>query len=90
MKCEEKIPGGKMVCLELWQSGGRVSRARITGDFFLHPEDAISRIERDLVGIPLSAGEGEIAFRIRESLGDALLIGATPEDLSRMFRKAVG
>lgn len=89
MRCEEKISGGKLVCIELWAEGGRVSRAQITGDFFLHPEERISELEGSLKGLPLSASEGEVAARLRGALGGAVLIGVSPEDLARMFVKAV-
>lgn len=90
MKCEEKVPNGKLVCLELWAEGGRITRASITGDFFLHPEERIGELEASLAGLPLSATGEEAAGRIRKALGDGTLIGLTPEDLGRMFRKAVG
>ncbi len=89
MRCEEKVPGGKLVCLELWQEGGRITRALISGDFFLHPEERISDLESSLAGLPLSASEGEIASRLKAALGGALLIGFSPEDIARMFRRAV-
>jgi lipoate---protein ligase len=89
MKCQEKISGGKLACLELWEEGGRVSRAKLTGDFFLYPEERISEIERSLVGLPLDATQSEIALRVVEGIGDGTLIGLSPEDIGRMFRKAV-
>ena len=90
MRSQEKIPGGKLVAIEVWASGGAVSRAKITGDFFLHPEEAIERAEDSLVGIPLPAQETEVAGRLRAALGDAQLLGASPEDFARLFMKAVG
>jgi len=90
VRCEEKITNGKLVAVEVWSSGGTVSRARITGDFFLHPEEAIDAVERSLEGLPLSAGEAEITARIRAALGGSELIGASADDFARIFRKAVG
>jgi lipoate-protein ligase A len=90
MKCEEKISGGKLVCLELWAEGGEVSRAKITGDFFLHPEERIEALEASLRGLRLTAPEAEISSRLQAALGGAVLIGVSPADLARMFRKAVG
>ncbi len=90
MRCEEKIPGGKLVCVEVQAVGGRVSQVRITGDFFLHPEEAIDALENALVNAPLSIPEAEAAERLSAALGGALLIGATCGDLARIFKKAVG
>ncbi len=90
MRCEEKVAGGKLVCIELFGDEGRVARARITGDFFLHPEERITGLEESLVGLPLDAPEGVVAARLRSALGGAQMIGVAPEDLARMFRRAVG
>ena len=89
MRCEEKIPDGKMIAIEVWASGSVVSRAKITGDFFLHPEEMIARLEGALVGIPLSAAEAEVADRIRAALGGSELIGASADDFARIFVRAV-
>jgi lipoate-protein ligase A len=89
MKCEEKIPGGKLVAIEVWAEAGLVTKAKITGDFFLHPEDAIDGLERSLAGLPLSCGEAEAESRLRACLGGSELIGATAGDLARIFVKAV-
>jgi len=89
VRCEEKIPGGKLIAIEVWSSGNVVARAKITGDFFLHPEEKIAEAELSLAGIPLSAGEGEVAARIRAALGDSELIGASAEDFARIFVRAV-
>ncbi|MEW6035515.1 MAG: biotin--protein ligase [Candidatus Micrarchaeota archaeon] len=90
MRCEEKVPGGKLVCIEVRAEGGKVAQIRITGDFFLHPEEAIDALEKALVSAPLSIPEAEAAERLSAALGGALLIGATCGDLARIFRKAVG
>lgn len=90
MRCEEKIAGGKLIAMELRTSGGVVARAKITGDFFLHPEEAIILVERSLEGLPLSAGEAEVARRIRLALEGSRLIGATADDFARLFRRAAG
>ncbi|MFH0884094.1 MAG: lipoate protein ligase C-terminal domain-containing protein [Candidatus Micrarchaeota archaeon] len=89
MRCEEKVPGGKLVCVEVWAEGSKVKKVKITGDFFLHPEDAIDPLERALAGSPLSIDEAEVAARFAKALGDAQLIGASCDDLARIFAKAV-
>lgn len=92
MRCQEKIPAGKLVCVEVWTERGQggliVGRVEITGDFFLHPEDAVADVERSLAGLPLPCDEADVRARICAALGNATLIGASPEDLARMFMKA--
>ncbi len=91
MECEEKVPGGKLIRVEVFENGGRISRLRITGDFFLHPEEAIDSLEGALAGSPLSIASDEtlVERRFARALGDAALIGASCKDLARIFRKAV-
>lgn len=89
MRCEEKIAGGKLIAIEVWTDHGVVTRAKITGDFFLHPEETINRVERSLEGISLSAGEAEVAGRLGLALSGSQLIGATADDFARIFRRAV-
>ena len=89
MRWEEKISGGKLVCVEVSADGETVAKVRISGDFFLHPEEKIAEIERSFEGIPLSSGEAEILARLEAALGAAELVGVSAGDLARMFRKAV-
>lgn len=89
MRCEEKVPNGKLVCLSVEAEDGHVKKVIITGDFFLHPEETIESIERSLEGVPLDMDEAEVASRIGASLEGAQLIGATAEDLARIFKRAV-
>jgi lipoate-protein ligase A len=89
MRAEEKIAGGKLVCVEVRADGRNVGLVRITGDFFLHPEERIEALEQALVGAPLSLDEGRAAKLLGEALGDGMLIGATAADLARLFRRAV-
>jgi len=89
MRCEEKVPNGKLVCFSVEAEDGRVTEVKITGDFFLHPEETIEKIESSLEGVPLDMDEAEVASLIGASLDGAQLIGATAEDLARVFKKAV-
>ncbi len=78
-----KVPGGKLVKVELAVSGQSIAHVRITGDFFLHPEDTILDIERDLQGVPLD--HGAIRSQVERTLEKkgAQFIGATPDALAR-------
>ena len=99
MRSQEKIPGGKLLCVEVWPetSGpgdpghGKVGRVRISGDFFLHPEEAIEGMESSLIGLRLDSNESDIEAAIGASLArsNAVLIGAFSSDVARLFVKAV-
>ncbi len=83
-----KIPGGKLVKVKLEISSGEISEVKILGDFFLHPEETLLRIEESLIG---STGdetsiEDVIAHALTES--DATLIGATAADIAKTIMMA--
>jgi hypothetical protein len=52
---EFKAPKG-VIKVELEQAEGKVARIKISGDFFLYPEEALERLEAALVGKPLEHG----------------------------------
>ncbi len=45
-----KAPGEKLLRVRLDINGGTVSAARISGDFFIHPEEAVAMLEDALKG----------------------------------------
>ncbi len=59
--------------------------ARITGDFFAYPEDAVWRLEEGLRGAPL----GEVRMRVLSLLRGVRLVGSTPEDFAEALEEAV-
>ncbi len=91
MQWQEKIAGGKLVAIEVEAKDGKITFVRISGDFFLHPEGAIRPLENAAIGLPLGIGEDALSKIFADELraSGAELIGATPADLARIFRKAV-
>ena len=63
-----KVEGGKMVRLRLVHDGGRIVAARLTGDFMVHPEEALDEMERCLLGIDVRIDDA----RLTQVLGDAV------------------
>ncbi|MCD6593167.1 biotin--protein ligase [Candidatus Bathyarchaeota archaeon] len=79
-----KVKGGKMIKIQLTLENKKIIKdLRITGDFFLHPEETIEDIEKALRGCSLS--KEELVRIIKETLTSkrAVLLGASPEDLAR-------
>ena len=87
MKAEEKIPGGKLLYIDVDLSEGKISKIRITGDFFLHPEDTIAKIEKGLEGVE----PNHVASKVSEILAEngAQFIGVSQGDIERLVKKAV-
>jgi lipoate-protein ligase A len=83
-----KIPGGKLVKVKLQVSSGKIEEVTILGDFFLHPEDALQKIEESLVGTTVD--ETSIGNIIAQTLVDsgATLIGATASDIAKTIMMA--
>jgi len=83
-----KVEGGKMIKVQLAQKDEKIEKIRITGDFFLHPEDLIEEIEKMLIGSPLeqeSISNSVSAFIEKKG---ATLLGAAPEDFAKCIMMA--
>ena len=50
MRAGKKVPGGKLLRVEFYCNGAVITSAKITGDFFLHPEEGLSHLEDALLG----------------------------------------
>ena len=87
---EQKVPEGKLVGVRL-RYGKTIEKVLITGDFFVHPENAVYRIETALEGMPSNSKAGAIAERIAEVVKaeGAELIGVTPEAIADTILKAM-
>ena len=83
-----KVEGGKLIKVQLEEKDGKVEKVKITGDFFLHPEDLIEEIERGLVGKALE--EQSLASSIEALIKEkgATLLGASPRDIARCILMA--
>ena len=87
---EKKVPGGKLLKvhlnIEATQEVHMITSTKITGDFFLHPEDVIDEIENHLkqIIIPITSEKQHgLEIMIDQVLVDehAQLIGASAKDI---------
>jgi len=78
-----KVPGGKLLRVQLSTSDGRIDGVVITGDFFLHPEEALDALQEHLKGHVIK--EQPLAETIGLFLKDrdAFFIGASPADVAK-------
>ncbi len=83
-----KVPGGKLVKVKLQTSMGKIDAIKILGDFFLHPEETILKIEESLIGV--GTQERVIEKRIFQTLKefDATLVGVTARDIAKTIMMA--
>ncbi len=85
-----KVESGKLIKVQLREREGKIQEIRITGDFFLHPEELIEELEKALIGKPLK--ELDLAESIRSFIQkkEATLLGAAPEDFAKCILMAGG
>lgn len=91
MRGEYKVPGGKLVAVDVEESDGRITEAFVSGDFFLEPDEALEDINAALLGLPTDTKAEDIATAISQRLpAEAQLIGFTPEAVGIAVRRALG
>ena len=90
MHGEYKVPGGKLVVVDLEIEDDRIARFRLAGDFFLEPDTALDDINAAVNGLPVESDATAIARAVREALPDgAQLLGFSPEAVGTAVRRAL-
>ena len=90
MHGEYKVPGGKLVVVDLAVAAGHLDQVQVSGDFFLEPDSALDAINAALQGLPADANEALLAAAVHVALGpDARLFGITPEAVAITVRRAL-
>ena len=74
-----KVPGGKLIKVWLEASGNTLVDIRLTGDFFIHPEEWIASLEEAFRGASID----DVPDMVREKAGEenVQLIGIEPDDI---------
>ena len=91
MRGEYKVPGGKLVAVDVEEAGGRLASVSVSGDFFLEPDEALDDINAALTGLPVDAGVERLASAVTAALDDSVaLVGFTPEAIGIAVRRALG
>lgn len=90
MHGEFKVPGGKLVVVDLEVTDGRIADFQLSGDFFLEPDSALAAINAAVNGLPADFESAKIAFAIQQALPqDAILLGFSPESVATAIRRAL-
>jgi len=82
-RAEYKVSGGKLIKVQLAEKDNRIQKIKITGDFFLHPEELIDELEEALTQCLLNESGLTEHIRIFMEKREATLLGASPEDFAR-------
>ena len=90
MHGEYKTPGGKLIAVDFEVEDGRLRDVRVTGDFFLYPEEALADLTGALDGLSIDLAESEIAEQVRAAMPrDAELLGSSPDAIGAAVRRAL-
>jgi lipoate-protein ligase A len=90
MHGEYKMPGGKLVVVDLDVREGRLANVQLSGDFFLEPDSALRTIDAALEGRPADMDEASRARSIRDALApDVMMYGISPEAIAVAVRRAL-
>jgi lipoate-protein ligase A len=90
LTADYKAPGGKMVRVRLTEKDGRIETLKISGDFFLVPEESLSKLEKMLVDTRLNERELKLLvdrfFRGTQAQG----LGVSPDDFVKAILQTKG
>lgn len=80
-----KVPQGKLLRIKADIDDSVIQEITITGDFFIHPEEDLLKIEEVLQGVRIE--------QVKQVLDDFLaennteIVGFTPKDLQEILKK---
>ena len=92
LSADFKAVGGKLLRVRMSVVAGAdgvpvIQSITITGDFFMHPEEAIENLERLLTGAPLD--EAALRARVQKFFdSDVQVVGADVDDFVAVLLKA--
>ncbi|MBX0301703.1 lipoate--protein ligase family protein [Cryobacterium sp. 1639] len=90
MHGEYKVPGGKLVVVDLDVVDNVITDFRLAGDFFLEPDDALEDINAAVNGLAADSDAATIAAVVRAALPpQATLLGFSPESVAVAIRRSL-
>ncbi len=90
MHGEFKVPGGKLVVVDLEVVEDRIRDFHLAGDFFLEPEEALAAIDAAVNGLPAGSDAKVIATAVQGALPpDAILLGFSADSVAVAIRRAL-
>ncbi|ROR74382.1 lipoate--protein ligase family protein [Bogoriella caseilytica] len=90
MHGEFKVPQGKLVVADLDVEAGVLARVRLSGDFFLEPEEALGRMSDALEGLPADAPASTYEEAVERARQNAVMVGFDPHAVVIAVLRALG
>ena len=90
MHGEYKVPGGKLLVVDLDVVEGTIVNFQLAGDFFLEPDEALAAINGAVNGLPEESGSSDITEAVQTALpAGAMLLGFSPASVAVATRRAL-
>ncbi len=90
MHGQYKLPGGKLVRVDVDVVNGELRDVVVSGDFFLYPEESLEQITGALIGLPADSTTAEIASKVTEAIpAGTEWLGSSPDALAIAVRRAL-
>ncbi|MGQ9722421.1 MAG: lipoate protein ligase C-terminal domain-containing protein [Candidatus Jordarchaeum sp.] len=83
---ELKVPEGKLVEAKVKIIEGKINEILITGDFYVHPEEEIEELEKNLLGISVEKVNDVVNNFFKNR--DIILVGVRPQDFVKVILMA--
>jgi len=91
---EYKVPGGKLVAVDLDVVDGRLHDVSVSGDFFLDPDEALEVLSEALDGLPFDASSSVLTQTVTEALRwfpvPVTMVGFDGRAVATAVRRALG
>ncbi|MCZ7401608.1 MAG: hypothetical protein O8C61_05245 [Candidatus Methanoperedens sp.] len=86
----QKVKEGKIVKVEA-QFDNVITKLKISGDFFLHPEEVLDDIEKTMLDLKRDVSFETLVLKIQNIIKnyDAQMIGISPESLALVIRETL-
>ena len=90
MHGEFKVPGGKLVVVDLDLIDHRIANFRLAGDFFLEPDSALGLINDAVNGLSEDSDASTISFAVQSALPeDVMMLGFSPDAVAVAVRRSL-
>jgi lipoate-protein ligase A len=90
MHGEFKVPGGKLVVVDLDVTDGVIRDFHLAGDFFLEPDSALEAIDVAINGLPADSDAARFSAAVAQALPkDAVLLGFSADAVATTIRRAL-
>lgn len=86
-----KVAGGKLLRVKTDVDGGVLRSVSITGDFFMHPEDGVTKLEAALTGLSAKSEIGVYVSRLNDVIHSHgfELLGFSASDIAQTLHNAI-